>query len=149
MGLLRSPQVTHKFIIGRNLRRLLWNWLVAWVSISTNVKSTHAICVVVSGNWGCKKWPRDHVWVVRQKHCKCQGNQTVFFFISYKILLTVLNMSQHWLPDKVNKMFALKNRSNVGFIAYSRLLLYCIVRISHQNIRWKEYDVLGLFVTLF
>lgn len=79
MGLLCSPQVTYKFIIGRNLRQLLWNWLVAWVSISTNVKSTHAICVLVSGYWGCKKWPRDHVWVVRQKHCKCQGNQTVFF----------------------------------------------------------------------
>lgn len=28
----------------------------------------------------------------------------------------------------------LKNRSHGGFIAYSRLLLYCIVRILHQSV---------------
>lgn len=124
----------HKFTIGRNWRRLLWNWLVAWVSVLTNVKSTHAICALVSGYWGCKKWPRDHVWVVRQKHFKCQGNQTEFFLHFLQNLANCAENVTTPTHRQSKQNVCLKNRSHGGFIAYSRLLLYCIVRILHQSV---------------
>lgn len=139
----------HKFTIGRNLRRLLWNWLVAWVSVLTNVKSTHAICALVSGYWGCKKWPRDHVWVVRQKHCKCQGNQTEFFLHFLQNLANCAEnvTTQTHRQSKQNVCFKKQVPRWVYCLFASSALLHC-ANIASIRIRRKEYDVLGLFVTL-
>lgn len=124
-------------------------WLVAWVSVSTNVKSTHAICALVSGYWGCKKWPRDHVWVVRQKHCKCQGNQTEFFL---HFLQNLANCAENVTTpthrqSKQNVCFKKQVPRWVYCLFASSALLHC-ANIASIRIRRKEYDVLRLFVTL-
>lgn len=77
----------------------------------------------------------------RQSNC-------VFFFISYKILLTVLKMSQRrHTQSKQNVCLKKLVPRWVYCLFASSALLHC-ANIASIRFRRKEHDVLGLLVTL-